>query len=408
MEQQWFFILEQAHSDAFLLGMKSLAEFEQNPTLQHALEICLATVDSEASDFDTNLCEYSFWIHSKSMKAAIQLLSDEAIMVTWGLYCSKDDVVDIIIRKATDPSPNTTKAASHETSVRVKSVRLSGRKLPEITLQPPIDMNPMSVDLVTGEPVNELAEAEQIRLRLVSGELYSFSREYVLGWINAEISNGKSLTDITLHHTDVDGQELNFHLSESVWVTQLLRGASREQFLVIWETHQKLDRLREERLRELMKKPGFQDTVKVFIYGLHKFGSNKPSQMRLEGTLNEFCLGRPYFDEDTVKEILDLPYHSRTVGKELQIIKAKKADEAVDHEICASHDLAPLFEKAFGLSWQMIKSEAAIAKTAKKTKLPPTQIENARPGVGFAATVKGTLSKVGKRRARAPLDNDGL
>ena len=39
------------------------------------------------------------------MAAAVRLLSDESILVTYNLYCQKDDVVTILVRGINEPSP---------------------------------------------------------------------------------------------------------------------------------------------------------------------------------------------------------------------------------------------------------------------------------------------------------------
>ncbi|KAF3940247.1 hypothetical protein ABW19_dt0207811 [Dactylella cylindrospora] len=324
---------------------------------------------------------------------------------------------DFFKEKATlhDPSPNTTTAPSQDASLRVKSTRAPGKKLPRVALQPIIQVNPSSVDLMTGEVVHELPEAEQIKLTSAFGETQSFSKEYVLGWINAEVSNGKTLNEIYLQHLNSDGQELNFPLNDNVWITQLLRGPAKVEFIQLWEEEKKLEQSRQAEVTKLKKVPGFLLMAKIFIYDLHKFGSIKICQERLEGTLNEFFLGPPYFTEATVTAILDLPFHNKTVGVTLEYMKTKKGSVDGDGELYASHDLAPLFEKAFQISWQSIKAEPQIAKEAKKLK-PAKQkavgkaslsSENIRPESTITSTIKGTIKKFKKGRGKLDTPKEG-
>lgn len=49
--------------------------------------------------------QYHFWIYSASMKAAVELLSDESL-VTWQLHAKNDSSAKFIIRPWDEPSPN--------------------------------------------------------------------------------------------------------------------------------------------------------------------------------------------------------------------------------------------------------------------------------------------------------------
>jgi hypothetical protein len=66
--------------------------------------------------------KFAFYLHSASMAAAVRLLSDESILVTYNLYCQKDDVVTILVRGINEPSPNTSRSPSHQNSENGENV----------------------------------------------------------------------------------------------------------------------------------------------------------------------------------------------------------------------------------------------------------------------------------------------
>lgn len=95
--------------------------------------------------------KYAFYIHSTSMAAAVRLLTDESILVTYKLYCQKDDVVVILVRAVTDPSPNSFKAASHESSLEERRKVSRGALVPDVFIQPPPRHGSDTVDVSTME-----------------------------------------------------------------------------------------------------------------------------------------------------------------------------------------------------------------------------------------------------------------
>jgi hypothetical protein len=110
-------------------------------------------------------------------------------------------------------------------------------------------------------------------------------------------------------------------------------------------------------VQELFSMPTFKDRAIVFIRDLRAFGSDPKAQTRLLSTNSEFYIGLPYFDSDTTKKILSIPMGSGTVQDELERIKRRKAERGEGDEICASHDLAPIFAMALNLEWQAIKDD---------------------------------------------------
>jgi hypothetical protein len=82
--QIWFFLYEDVKSRStlprgFKQGYTTLDKVKQKGITFHD---CM-----EIAGIQGDINENSFWLHSNSMKAAVQLQSDESIKVTWGLYC---------------------------------------------------------------------------------------------------------------------------------------------------------------------------------------------------------------------------------------------------------------------------------------------------------------------------------
>jgi hypothetical protein len=70
-----FFLLESAVGNDFTLRHVNLDSWlSKNSTLSKITQTLGATQDPS---------HFSFWIHSENMEAAVQLLSDESIFVTW-------------------------------------------------------------------------------------------------------------------------------------------------------------------------------------------------------------------------------------------------------------------------------------------------------------------------------------
>jgi len=116
------------------------------------------------------------------MKAAVQLLSDKSIEVTWNLYCQRDDVVTIHIRTTSDPSPNTSKAPSHNNSLAERR-RVSGqqRKVSEIFNRNPLGHVTSGLDAATLEPIQDLKDDDKVTINIGGGKRETFSKDYLLG-----------------------------------------------------------------------------------------------------------------------------------------------------------------------------------------------------------------------------------
>lgn len=172
-DQIWFFLRENLHMTDFTQGYQSKADFfEMGPSFETILQLARAE-KSKADDYD-------FYLHSSSMKAAVQILSDEAITVTWSLYCQHDPVVTVHVRSKDDPSPNSTRTPSHSASLAQRR-QVSRSKIPEVMLRGPLRHVSHDLDVATLAPIQDLPDSDKVVLDLGMGQAETLSKEYLLG-----------------------------------------------------------------------------------------------------------------------------------------------------------------------------------------------------------------------------------
>lgn len=163
---------------------------------------------------------------------------------------------------------------------------------------------------------------------------------------------------------------IEIQLTKDVWIKSLLRGAWKEEFQAIWSIETEIQIERSDALQELKDTfPSFENNACVFLQDLKQFGRSSDARDRLLASNHEFFLGAPYFSSETVTAILKLPFGHNTFHANLKDLIAKKQERGQSDEICASHDLAPLVEKAFGIRWSSVRK-------MKELKLQPA---NAKP-----------------------------
>jgi hypothetical protein len=115
----------------------------------------------------------------------------------------------------------------------------------------------------------------------------------------------------------------------------------------------------------------------VFMYDLRNFRSNADARNRLDCVVAEHYVGEPYFTSIEADKVLHTVTDAATGGTLSDVINqfftqklARRLDgrikEKGDYCICAAHDLAPLFEKAFRLNGKdLAKNKAFTALVGK-------------------------------------------
>ncbi|EGX88649.1 hypothetical protein CCM_08694 [Cordyceps militaris CM01] len=336
--QVWFFLNETMASSSFTQKVLSLQEVK---TYSMSLKTCL-----DLSGGVGNVKDYAFYIHSESMASAVRMLSDESIIATYNLYCPKDSVVTIIVRRASDPSPNTSCTPSHNNSLasRKSASKSRGVIAPELFIHPRVRHASGSIDMTTLEKIDD--EENMVSIA-VDDQVMTFTADYLLGWIESQLLDLKHPTRITVCSIAPDGSQQSVLLSASIWQRHLLRGSGKEPFTRIWEAFTIAEAQREEILSDITSRDdSFHKNCHDFIYDLRNYGNNKSSRSRLESNGHQFYIGEPYFRTAIRDKLLQLPTFRGNLETSLKSLEAKRADST----ICASHDLSPIFEAALGVS----------------------------------------------------------
>jgi hypothetical protein len=171
-DQLWFFLKEEMVLPKFTQKQYTLFDVQTDGiTLQNCLNITSTQGSTE---------RFAFYIHSASMAAAVRMLTDESIWVTYKLYCQNDPVVMVLIRDANDPSPNTSRAPSYNNSFAERRKVSRGKIIPEIFIQPPVRHASGSMDVSTMERIDDVPEFEKVTLNLGNENFETFTKEYLL------------------------------------------------------------------------------------------------------------------------------------------------------------------------------------------------------------------------------------
>ena len=110
--------------------------------------------------------------------------------------------------------------------------------------------------------------------------------------------------------------------------------------------------------------------VHVFVYDLRNFPEVPDAQARLDRTVDASYIGLPYFQPDKVQTLKSSIVEGdqtleniieETLSERLER-KINKRVESGDFRVCAAHDLAPIFEKAFDIKPKVLsKNEEFLA-----------------------------------------------
>lgn len=111
------------------------------------------------------------------------------------------------------------------------------------------------------------------------------------GWIESQLIDLKSPTEVTVHSIGAGGISEAIQLTANVWQKHLLRGPWKDPFLRIWDTFTRAEAKRDEILSEItISDSQFHQGCLNFIYDLRNIGDNKGSRARLEGNGHRFTL----------------------------------------------------------------------------------------------------------------------
>ena len=169
--QLWFFLGEEVNSQSFSQVKLTVDDVKRNGISLSSIAATLSLRDPVE--------EYAFFIHSISMQAAVQMLSDRAITATWQLYCQNDPTVTIVVRKAKDPSPNTSRAPSYSKALSERRTASGRLVVPDLPMHTPPRQVSSGIDSYTQQPLTDLPETDKIVIVDEYGDAQALAKEYL-------------------------------------------------------------------------------------------------------------------------------------------------------------------------------------------------------------------------------------
>jgi hypothetical protein len=113
----------------------------------------------------------------------------------------------------------------------------------------------------------------------------------------------------------------------------------------------------------------------VFMYDLRNFRSNKTNRARLDAVISLDYIGEPYFTAEESQTLRGTVVEGKnTLQNALNTFCTSKLPERLrsrskreyEHRVCATHDVAPIFEKAFGVKETNLKKNKKFVKLVRK------------------------------------------
>jgi hypothetical protein len=161
------------------------------------------------------------------------------------------------------------------------------------------------------------------------------------------------------------------------------------------------DHKNERKIADLKSTPTLWYKIHVLMYDLRNFEAILASRKRLESVLDSSYIGLPYFTEVESKilkgTLIDnsTPHESKrrvdnrnaadnhmtleclietTLNERLER-RIKKRIESGDYRVCAAHDLAPIFEKAFNVKPKELASDQQFLNMMERSGLKVSEGE---------------------------------
>ena len=228
----------------------------------------------------------------------------------------------------------------------------SPTSLPQMNVAPGNVIEPFSHKLISSFKESELVV---IPSNSPDGGKISICWRNLLLYIKSQLANEVPVFVITVESSFMDnGEELGLSacLTSSIWQRYLLRNNEGcEDFL---ELHCiLLDRIvsRDKELKTLQSNIHLWLRVKIYHHDLKHFNSDHTAIWRLSNTHQPFFMSDCYFNEDDRHFLLNFSTSTglplRELFDEMQRTKSGRTGES--SIFCASHDLAPIIEKVFGI-----------------------------------------------------------
>lgn len=132
-------------------------------------------------------------------------------------------------------------------------------------------------------------------------------------------------------------------------------------------------------IEDLKSQPSLWYKIHVLVYDLRNFQENPKAQARLDTVQDILYIGMPYFDPieaqqlktcivDATNNITFETLIKDTLRERLER-RAKKRADSEDYRVCAAHDLAPIFEKAFNIKPKDLQTNTEFLTILDRSQL---------------------------------------
>ena len=124
-------------------------------------------------------------------------------------------------------------------------------------------------------------------------------------------------------------------------------------------------------LQDLQNDAHYWHKIKVFLFDLRHFSERIDSRDRLELIIDPSYIGAPYFDSSEAQRMKSFIPDGRDITLQELVLstldeklnrRMKKRVATADYRVCAAHDLAPVFEKAFCIKPKDLQKDKKFIK----------------------------------------------
>ncbi|KFX90594.1 hypothetical protein V490_06382 [Pseudogymnoascus sp. VKM F-3557] len=132
-------------------------------------------------------------------------------------------------------------------------------------------------------------------------------------------------------------------------------------------------------IEDFKAQPSLWYKIHVFVFDLRNFHENSQAQERLDSVQDLSYIGAPYFDPVEAQQLKAYTTDG-TNSKPLEIIikdtlkerlerRMKKRVDTGDYRVCAAHDIAPIFEKAFDIKTKDLQTNTDFLALLDRSQL---------------------------------------
>lgn len=132
-------------------------------------------------------------------------------------------------------------------------------------------------------------------------------------------------------------------------------------------------------VEDFKAQPSLWYKIHVFVFDLRNFQENSQAQERLNCVQDLSYIGAPYFDPVEAQQ-LKAYVMDGTDNKPLEILikdtlkerlerRMKKRADTGDYRVCAAHDIAPIFEKAFDIKPKDLQTNTEFLALLDRSQL---------------------------------------